>query len=165
MVKRSSKKQWNKVVLVLSIGILLIIGLTACGVKASPQNVSVKEIMEKEEPFVDRDAMKEMSPEKFEKFYGIDMATVEEVSGYIAKTNIKSDELLILKLKDKQHIDAAKQKIDERIEKQANAFKDYLPDEYYKIEKNVVEKRGNYILFVVSDHAEKIKDTFIETLK
>ena len=56
-------------------------------------------------------------------------------------------------------------KIRERLEEQAANFKDYLPDEYYLIEKNVLKTKGNYILFAISEDVDKIEKIFDESFK
>lgn len=57
-------------------------------------------------------------------------------------------------------IDSIKEKISHRIEIQAKNFKDYLPDEYFLIEKHVLKSKDNYILFIISEDADVIEDIF-----
>ncbi|WP_142335352.1 DUF4358 domain-containing protein, partial [Bacillus toyonensis] len=58
-----------------------------------------------------------------------------------------------------------KEKILSRIEKKSKSFKDYLPDEYFLIEKHVLKTKDNYILLAISKDADKIEKTFDKILK
>ncbi|PGL73878.1 DUF4358 domain-containing protein, partial [Bacillus thuringiensis] len=44
-------------------------------------------------------------------------------------------------------------------------FKDYLPDEYFLIEKHVLKTKDNYILLAISKDADKVEKTFDKIFK
>lgn len=153
------------------IGILLItfiiLNTVGCGStqKAVVKSPTVKEIFEKVKQAVDLSEMRDGDEAKLKKLYGISKDDVEEFVLLTAPSNIKADELLIIKVKDTNNINGIKEKISSRIEKQTSSFKDYLPDEYYIIQKNIVKTKDNYVIFAVSKNADKIANAFEESFK
>ena len=109
--------------------------------------------------------MVESDSDKLKKLYDIDADKIEGFKLYTAKTNIEANELLILKVKDKEDIDGINEAINDRIETQSNSFKDYLPDESYLIENHILKSNGNYIVFIISEEAEQIENAFDESFK
>jgi hypothetical protein len=145
---------------------LTLVILTSCtknnAINKAP---SVKDIDNKLNEKVDLSTMDIGDGEKLEKLYDINPEDLEEFLLYIPKTNIEANEIGIFKVKDSKNIDIINEKIENRIEKQADIFKDYLPEEYYLIEKNVLKTKDNYILFIVSEDAETIEEVFDEAFK
>lgn len=156
------KKGSNKVIATIMTLVLVVSGIfTGCSSKQQKsEELSVKEINEKIKSNVDLSALKEGDSEKLNKLYGISQDEVEDFVLYTAASNIKADEILILKVKDEKSIDSIKGKITERAKNQEEVFKDYLPNEAYLVENNVLKVKGNIILFVISKDAEKIGELF-----
>lgn len=145
---------------------LMVFVLTSCSSnKPTYKDVSVKNIDEKIKESVDISSMNVGDGEKLEKTYKIDVKDLEEFVLYTPSTNIKANEIAIMKVKDSSKIEDIQDKISERIDNQATNFKDYLPDEYYLIEKHVLKIKDNYILFVISEDAEAIEKIFDESFK
>lgn len=148
--------------LIFAVGIL---GGCSSSEKTEAKNPTVKEISEKIGQAADISQMKEGSEAKLKKLFDISTEELDEFAFYMAPSNVKADEILIIKVKDSNNIDAIKDKIVKRADKQANTFKDYAPEEYNLLEKKVVKNEGNYILYVVSKDAEKISSAFDESFK
>ena len=135
--------------------------LTGCSSKdTTSKEPSIDEIDQNINDDVDISNMVESDSDKLEKLYDIDIDKVDNFKLYTAKTNIEANELLILKVKNEEDIGDIKEDINDRIESQTNSFKDYLPDEYFLIEKHVLKSNGNYIIFIISEEAEKIESLF-----
>ena len=156
------KKGSNKVIVIIMALVLVVSGIfTGCSSKQQKsKELSVKEINEKIKSTVDLSGLKEGDSEKLNKLYGISQDEVEDFVLYTAASNIKADEILILKVKDEKNIDSIKGKITARVKSQDEVFKDYLPEEAYLVENNVLKVKGNVILFVISKDAEKIGEIF-----
>lgn len=145
---------------------LALIVLTSCTknhvINKAP---SIKDIDNKLKEEIDLSTMDIGNSEKLEKLYGINSEELEEFLLYTPKTNIEVNEIGIFKVKDSKDIDIIKGKIEERIEGQADIFKDYLPEEYYLIEKDVLKTKDKYILFIISEDGEIIEKIFDESFK
>ena len=145
---------------------LIIFTLTSCSSgKSTDKNVSIKDIDEKIKESVDISNMNLGDSEKLQKLYDINSEDLEDFMLYTPSTNIEANEIAIMKVKDSSKIDDIKGKISARIDSQSVNFKDYLPDEYYLIDKHVLKVRDNYILFAISEDAGKIEKIFDESFK
>lgn len=160
------KKRLKDIFYAIILCSLLIFILTSCSSsKPTDKNVSVKDINEKIKESVDISNMNVGDSEKLEKLYDINSEDLEDFALYTPSTNIEANEILVMKVKDSSKMDDIKDKISARIDGQAANFKDYLPDEYYLIEKHVLKTKDNYILFVISEDADKIEKAFDESFK
>ncbi|WP_236910006.1 DUF4358 domain-containing protein [Clostridium sp. Cult3] len=145
---------------------LTIVVLTSCTAnKSKGQEPSIGDIEREIKESVDISDMVQSDKEKLEKLYQVDGEDVEDFILYLPSKNIEANELAIIKVKDVDKIDTIEANIASRIEEKSNAFKDYLPDEYYLIEKHVLKTKDNYILFVIWEDGEKIEKIFDESFK
>jgi len=123
-------------------------------------NPPLNDIVEKAMQAGEYPEMLELDEKKLERFYNITPSEIAEYKVFIATTNVKADELAVIKLKNPSDAGAIKEKINKRIQQQANSFKDYLPNEYSLIENHVLSVKGNYILFAISKNADKVEKAF-----
>lgn len=133
--------------------------------KEGGKQPSIQNIVEEINNKVDISTMKEGDNDKLQKLYDIDDDKLEDFVLYTAPTNIEADEILILKVKDEKDLNNIKDKISKRVEEQSDSFKDYLPDEYYLIEKHILKEHDKYIIFVISEHSEEIENIFDKSFK
>ncbi|MFJ6209495.1 DUF4358 domain-containing protein [Lysinibacillus sp. NPDC092081] len=109
--------------------------------------------------------MKEGDNKKLQKLYNIHSDEVESFVLFTAPTNIKADEIAVIKVKDIKNINNMKEKISKRIEKKSKSFKDYLPEEHFLIEKHVLKTKDSYILLAISKDSDEIEKIFDKALK
>ncbi|MFD3158107.1 DUF4358 domain-containing protein [Haloimpatiens sp. FM7330] len=160
------KKINKRFIITMILSIFALGTLAGCGSsKKEVKNPSVGEISKKIGQSVDVSEMRKADSEKLKKLYGINSDELEGFDVYTASTNIKADEIAVMKVKDSNNVDSIKDKISKRVKKQGENFKDYLPNEYYLVEKHVLKNQGNYILFAISKNAQKIEDTFDSCFK
>lgn len=160
---KSFKKIFGGIILY---GLILFV-LTSCSSNKSTDNKSpsISDIDEKIKETVNVSNMDIGDSKKLEKLYDVDVEDLEDFILYTPSTNIEANEIAILKVKDSNKIDDIKDKLMKRAEKQGDIFKDYLPDEYFLIEKYVLKAKDNYILFIISEDVETIEDIFDEFFK
>lgn len=165
-MKTLNKYHFKTFTIMIAILITLSIftGCNASG-KANSKIPSTTDIVDNIREAVKFPEMVEMDGKKLEKLYKIQPGTLDGFWGYLAFSNIKADEILIIKVKDSNDVENVRKSINVRIEQQANSFKDYLPNEYHLIQNHVLKTRGNYILFAVSKDADKIEDAFDRSFK
>jgi hypothetical protein len=159
------KKINKKFLITVVVGTVVLGALTGCSGKEEAKNISAVEIGEKIKQAVNLDEMKEGDNDKLQKIYDINADEIENFVLYVAPTNLKADELAIIKVKDANDVENVKEKLSKRIEEQGKSFKDYLPDEYFLIEKHVLKTKDNYVLLAISKDADKIESAFDEALK
>ncbi|WP_125154322.1 DUF4358 domain-containing protein [Clostridium rectalis] len=160
-------KTLTKTTLLTSLLVLFSLGIfIGCSSKKSlPKKPSLKDITSKIIENSNMSNLKEADKSKIKKFYDIDSESLEEFSVYLPSSNILANELAVLKVKELSNVDKIKGKLEKRLEKQSTSFKDYLPDEYYLIQKHVLKTKDNYILFVISKDVEKIEEIFDKSFK
>ncbi|MFW5434658.1 DUF4358 domain-containing protein [Paenibacillus apiarius] len=155
----------NKRFFALLIFVFAISALAGCTSKQSDINVSAAKIEEQIKQSIKLDKLKKGDVQKLKKLYDLGTEQVEDFILYTATSNVKADEIVVIKVKDEKQIDSVKASIAKRIDTQAVKFKDYRPDEYALLEKHVLKEKSHYILFAVSADAEQIEKAFDTALQ
>ena len=159
-------KKLTKILRIFVLCSLILVISTSCSKKESmDKSPSIEDLNNELKETVDLSNMDIGDEEKLKKLYDIDSENLEEYILYIPKSNIEANEIAIFKVKESEDLEEVEEKIKDRVEEQATNFKDYLPDEYYLIEKNVLKTKGNYILFAISEDVDKIEKIFDESFK
>lgn len=159
------KKQWKgkssyyplMVALVVVIGILS--GCSGKDVK-TPVQLTAAEIGKSIEQTVSLKEMKKGDLNKLKKLYRMDAVEVDDFILYTSTSNVKADELAVIKLTDESQAESVKENIEQRIEAQKMKFKDYRPDEYFLVENHVLKTKGPFVFFSVSKEADTMERAF-----
>lgn len=110
----------------------------------------------------DLPATMELNDEDLQTVYGIDASKLEEYTVRLPMMNVHATEFFIAKVKDGE-MDAVKDGIQSRLDTVDATWSSYLPEQYELVQKHQIVEAGNYILFVISDKAEEIANTFRTT--
>jgi hypothetical protein len=151
-------KQRKVVLLAIAILIGIITGCSGRG--GSPDTVTAAKVGERIRQAASLSELQQGDAEKLRKTYQIEVSDVADFVLYTALSNVKADELAIIKVKDASKTESVMEHMRQRIKIQAVKFKDYRPEEYYLIEKHVLEAKGLFVLFAVSKDANRIKREF-----
>ncbi len=151
-----------RVTVIVLVGLVIALSMTGCSStpKSSTKALSMQEIDDTIRQTVDLSNLKLGDGAKLKKLYDISIEDLDSFVLYLAPSNLKADELLLLKAKSEADLAALKTKIAKRVDKQAIAFKDYLPAEYFLIQKHISKVSGTYVLLVISKNAEQIAEAF-----
>lgn len=146
--------RWAAVIAGLVILLVLFGGNSVSG--ADPQ-----EVAEAVTSAIDMENMQLADNQMVKRFYGLDPADYEGCVLYYPNTNMMAEEVLIVKLKDISQQQTVSDAIETRLQTQKNTFEGYGVEQFDLLTNHaVVELRGNYVLFVVSDHAEAARKAF-----
>ena len=146
--------RWAAVIAGLVILLVLFGGNSVSG--ADPQ-----EVAEAVTSAIDMENMQLADNQMVKRFYGLDPADYEGCILYYPNTNMMAEEVLIVKLKDISQQQTVSDAIETRLQTQKNTFEGYGVEQFDLLTNHaVVELRGNYVLFVVSDHAEAARKAF-----
>lgn len=110
------------------------------------------------------DELIKVDSEMIMKDYNFTADEVEEFVSYQG-SGATSEEIVILKVKDKSNLNSIKDKINARIEERKEAFQSYLPKEVGKIDNNVLRVEGNYVIFCVSNDSSKVNQIINDYVK
>lgn len=103
--------------------------------------------------------MAEIGSDRMAGYYDVDADKIDSYSAYICGSGAYPDEIAVFKMKSGDDVNAVKSVLEKRVESQSATFKDYTPDEMYKIDGNNVVTSGNYVaLIICADNAKAIED-------
>ena len=103
--------------------------------------------------------MAEIGADRMAGYYDVDADKIDSYSAYICGSGAYPDEIAVFKMKSADDVNAVKSVLEKRVENQSATFKDYTPDEMYKIDGNNVVTSGNYVaLIICADNAKAIED-------
>ena len=102
----------------------------------------------------------EIKEERRDDYYEVDENKIVSYSAYICGSGAYPDEIAIFCMKDPADTAAVKEMLEKRVEKQTASFKDYTPDEMYKIDGNNVLVNGNYVALIICADNTKAIDIF-----
>jgi len=164
---RNKIKSFNiKSVITIFVCTITLVVLSGCsGKQETHDNPSAIEIGKQIKQTTNIEEMKEGDHKKLQKLYNINADEVDSFVLFTAPTNIKANEIAVIKVKDMKNVDNMKEKISNRIEKISKSFKDYLPEEYFLIEKHVLKTKDSYILLAISKDSDEIEKTFDKAIK
>ena len=99
------------------------------------------------------------------RFYGLDPSAYDTCILYYPNTNMMAEEVLIVKLADASQQETVRAAVEARIDTQKTTFEGYGVEQFEMLTNNaVVEVRGNYILFVVSDASADARKAFLNAI-
>lgn len=103
--------------------------------------------------------MAEIGADRMAGYYDVAADKIDSYSAYICGSGAYPDEIAVFKMKSADDVNAVKSVLKKRVESQSATFKDYTPDEMYKIDGNNVVTSGNYVaLIICADNAKAIED-------
>lgn len=100
--------------------------------------------------------MTEGDYKKLRQLYYINKTEVEDYILYAPKTNMDANEILVVKASNEECVDMLKKKIEARVDKQSDSFKDYRPELKLVIDNYKLEEKGQYLYLIISKENEKI---------
>lgn len=79
--------------------------------------------------------------------------------------NINSDEIILLEAKDEADVASLKESFEKELAGQVQIWQKYLPEQYKKVEKNIIKTNGKYLLYVTYSDPKKIESVFDSHVK
>jgi len=146
-------------IFLIAAAIGLLSGCTGTGGNKAAA-VSLGEISTNIEQAADLKELKKGDQKKLQKLYNIEPDAVEGFILYTSTSNVRADELAVIKLKDPQQTKRVRENIEQRIAAQKIKFKDYRPNEFFLVENHVLKTKGPFVFFAVSKEAEQMEKAF-----
>lgn len=97
-------------------------------------------------------------------FAELDTTGLEAVSYYMCASGAYPDEIAVFKFSSAELAEQGKSAVQARLDKQISTFETYTPDEFYKLEDAVIEVKGNYIFYFVTENnsrAAEIMESYV----
>lgn len=159
----------NKKIIGIILGIVIVIAIIGVIIFFSKQNEDIQIDIEELATLITEsgsfeDEIIKVDSEMIMDDYSFSDDEIEEIVSYQG-SGATSEELVILQVNDKSKLNSIKSKINSRVEERKEAFESYLPEEVYKIENNLLEIKGNYVIFCISNDSNKVGETINNYIK
>ncbi len=151
---------------VVKLVLLLVLALFLAAVYARTyaKDVSLKD--------VDTRLVKETDCEKYQvqtarqlyQFLELNAQDYEEVLYRKSTETMSADELLIVKAKSGEDLDAVQDAVEERIRSQISVFEGYGPTQTARLKNALIYKKGRYLFYCVAKNPEKYEEVFRRAL-
>ena len=107
----------------------------------------------------------EKSKESLEDYFdGLDVSTLADQSYYICASGAYPDEIAVFRFDSEDSAKAALPAVEDRLDYQKSTYKDYTPDEYYKLEDAVIEQTGEWVIYTVTSDNAKAKEIALDLI-
>jgi len=162
----------KKPTIVLMLTIVLSLMLSACssnnGAEVPPNDTEAqiettlpaKEMADQMLVKVEQPMLMELEADMVGQLYHLDLALLEEYTVRIPMMNVKTNEIAILKVKDVKDVPAVETAVKQRATDVQKQFETYLPDQYENAKNYKLVTKGNYVLFVISEQADELVQTY-----
>ena len=149
-------------IFVLAAAVLM---LSACS-QAPAKEVVLKDVMRGlAEKYGLEEGMLILTADDLMELYGIAAADVKQFEARMQMESLMADEVVLIEAVDAQAAARVKEKLEGRYQSKLNETRDYLPDEFAKIEKSKVSVNGNYVALIVTGEAEAAQADYEKALK
>ena len=130
-------------------------GLCACGSKQSApvSEVYAKMIADVQFPT----EMLKMDDDFFVNTFGFELGNFEEYVFAKGEDVLLAENIIIIKVKDGQDVNAIKTKLEKFVTEQTAVFSSYVPEQSKVAEKSVVAVKGNYVYMLMSSKVAELK--------
>ena len=100
----------------------------------------------------------EKTSENIGAFYDIDVSAVTDMSVFICGSGAYPDELAVFRFADPDSAKAGAEAVQKRLDSQLALYKDYTPDEVYKLEEAVVIQKDTWVIFAACSDNGRAKE-------
>ena len=157
----------KKIFIFIVIALIVIVGVGIIFLNKNNKNIQIntKDLASKIiEAGVFEDELVEVNSEMIMSDYNFTADEVEEFVSYQG-SGATSEEIVILKVKEKSNLNNIKNKIEDRLEERKEAFESYLPEEVGKIDNKVFRAEGNYVILCISNDTNKVNTLINDYVK
>ena len=125
---------------------------------------SFEEVAGPVDGMINKRRMSKASERDIKKLYGLNIGEYDGVLCCIAKNNLSSEEVIVVKVKEESQIKEVKDAVQKRLECRKEDFHGYAPDEEKSIDDAIVSIRGKFLFMAVGPDSEMQKDAFYNAL-
>lgn len=135
-------------------------------VGCSTKDVSLNDIKDKLKDTIDFSTFSKEEEDSYLKdTFDFDKEKIDSYEMYGPQTNLNTNAVLLLRLKNASDASEFKEKIDAYKENLIKIYKDYAPDQAKLVEDSVYEEHGKTIILVISEKSEDVKKALAELYK
>lgn len=144
--------------------LVLIIFLTAVYSHGNAKDIPLKDINTLLKNRTSIESMEKADNRKLLQFMGLNSSDYREFLYYQGTEPLSVDELLIIKVKNRENLSSVKDAVEKRIEEQLKTFESYGPVQVALLKNAIIEEKGNYLFYCTAKEAEKYKEVFFNAI-
>lgn len=133
-----------------------------CGVNNDQSVDQIETEMKQEVKF---DKMKKGDSKSLKRFYKLNANDYDGVILYTPQSTMDVNEVLMVKVKDESQIQSLEDSIDSRVNYQLESFSGYGPEQCALVDNYELKSKGNFVFFAISENAQQIKESFLDSIK
>lgn len=141
--------------------IVLLAVMLAFLIRGSRRKIDFETVKENVLGAMDTSQMNAGDAQLLRRLYGLNSGEVKNWILYTSADNMAVEELLLVECASDTQTEQVEQAAAERADAQKNNFEGYGPEQVQLIEKSVLRVESPYVLFVISENAEQVKDAFV----
>lgn len=130
------------------------------GEEVAPENSALAQVVTTITEGMELPMQGPMIPEMFEDTYGIDTSLLKDYYVSMSMMNVHATEIAVFELNDEKDAEIVMEGIEKRQKALEEQWKTYLPDQYEIVKNYKTAQKGNKILFVINESADKIVENF-----
>ncbi len=127
-------------------------------------DVNVEEIVACLSEEADLAEMERFGNSQFKKDFGLNANDYDGVIYYGHQSVMDCEKVLIIKLSDSSQGKDVEKTVKSRRTSDMELFKSYAPDQYRLLSDCVIEQKGNYFIYVVSDNAGSVEKALTDCI-
>ena len=131
---------------------------------ADPQQADFSVLREQAEQAMDLTGMRQADAQLLRRLYGLNGGELAGWDLWTSEDNMAVEELLLAECVSEAQAEQVREALEARRSTQIQNFEGYGPEQVRLLEDSIVEVRGVYVLFVVSEQAREVKDAFLSVL-
>ena len=108
--------------------------------------------------------MERFGNSQFKKDFGLNANDYDGVIYYGHQSAMDCEKVLIIKLSDSSQGKDVEKTVKSRRTSDMELFKSYAPDQYRLLSDCVIEQKGNYFIYVVSDNAGSVEKALTDCI-
>lgn len=131
---------------------------------ADPQQADFSVLREQAEQAMDTMGMRQADAQLLRRLYGLNGGELAGWALWTSEDNMAVEELLLAECVSEAQAEQVREALEARRSTQIQNFEGYGPEQVRLLEDSIMEVRGVYVLFVVSEQAREVKDAFLGVL-
>lgn len=131
---------------------------------ADPQQADFSVLRGQAEQAMDTTGMRQADAQLLRRLYGLNGGELAGWALWTSEDNMAVEELLLAECVSEAQAEQVREALEARRDTQIQNFEGYGPEQVRLLEDSIVEVRGVYVLFVVSEQAREVKDAFLSVL-
>ena len=110
----------------------------------------------------DEHSLSEIPSELYKDMYGIDKSKFEDVIVSGSMMSVKTNEIIVIKVKNEEDISSAVKILEERKNQVYKTWEQYLPDQFELVKQAKIKTNGKYAALIIAPYSDKVSEAFMK---